>query len=58
LKFLFPDADEAIEIFSALGFNNDLTEKEKSRLKEFLINNKKSDGIHITQGASFICGYR
>jgi SAM-dependent methyltransferase len=58
LKFLFPDVNEAIEIFSALGFNNDLTEKEKSMLKEFLINNKKNDGIRITQGASFICGYR
>ncbi len=58
LKFLFPNVNEAIDIFSALGFNNDLTEKEKSRLKEFLTNNKKNDGIHITQGASFICGYR
>ena len=58
LKFLFPDIDETIEIFSALGFNNDLSEKEKLRLKEFLLNKKKSDGIRITQGASFICGYK
>jgi hypothetical protein len=58
LKFLFSDADEAIEIFSALSFNNDLSEKERLKLKEFLLNRKEDDGIHITQGAVFICGYK
>jgi len=58
LRFLFPDLEEVMGIFSALCFNNKLSEKEKSKLKEFLLNKKKSDGIHIAQGASFICGYR
>jgi len=58
LRFLFHDIEEVMEIFSALGFNDELSEKEKSKLKEFLSNRKENDGIHITQGASFICGYR
>jgi len=58
LKFLFPNLDEAIEIFSALSFNNDLSVKEKLKLREFLSNRKKKGGIHLTQGASFICGYK
>jgi len=58
LKFLFPDVDEAIDVFSALGFKNEITEKEKLKLKKFLLSKKKKDGIHLTQGASFICGYK
>jgi len=58
LKFLFPDADEAIEIFSALGFDNSLSDEERLSLKEFLLERKKKDGVHLTQGASFICGYK
>jgi len=58
LKFLFPDVDETIEIFSVLGFKNDLSDKEKIKLKEFLLGKKDKDSIHFTQGASFICGYR
>ena len=58
LKFLFSDIDETIEIFSVLGFKNDLLDKEKLELKKFLLDRKKKDGIHLTQGASFICGYK
>jgi len=58
LKFTFPDLEETIEIFSALGFDNNLSDEEVSSIKEFLSNKKKRDGIHLNQGASFICGYR
>ena len=58
LKFLFPGADEAIEIFSALGFDNNLSDEERLSLKEFLLKRKKEDGVHLTQSASFICGYK
>lgn len=57
LKFLFSDIDETIEIFSALSLNNPLV-KEKLKLREFLSDRKKKGGIHLTQGASFICGYK
>lgn len=58
LNFLFHNADETIEIFSSLSFDNDLSEKERLKLKEFLLKRKENDGIRITQGASFICGYK
>jgi hypothetical protein len=58
IKFLFKDLDEAVEVFSALAFRNEATKEESSKLMEFLSKRKQEDGIHVTQGASFICGYK
>jgi hypothetical protein len=58
LKFLFPNIEESIDIFSALSFKKKLSDEEKIKLKEFFLNKKKKDGIHFTQGTSFICGTR
>ncbi len=58
LRFLFHNLEETIEIFLAISFGSKLTKKEKLRLIKFLLNRKKKDGIHFTQGASFICGYK
>jgi SAM-dependent methyltransferase len=58
LNFSFPNVEETIDIFSSLSFNNKLSDKEKIELKEFLFKKKKKDGIQLTQGASFICGYK
>jgi len=58
LKFLFPDVDEAVEIFSVLGFKNEITGEEKLKLKEYFLSKRGKDGINFLQGASFICGYK
>jgi hypothetical protein len=58
LKFAFPDINEAIDIFSALGFQNKLSDSERSKLRKFLSSKKENSKIIISQGAAFICGTR
>jgi ubiquinone/menaquinone biosynthesis C-methylase UbiE len=58
LKFVFPDLEEAVKIFSAIGFENKLSKRETVKLRKFLMNRQNKKGIALTQGASFICGYR
>jgi SAM-dependent methyltransferase len=58
INFVFREVNEAAEVFFALGFRNDATDDEISRLKKFLLERKREDGVHVTQGASFICGYK
>ena len=54
LSFLFPSVKKAIEIFMPLDFENDLNEKQRKRVKEFLLKRKTKKGIKFTQGACFI----
>jgi hypothetical protein len=56
MRFLFKDLDETIDIFCALAFRNEITQEEKTKLRDFLAKRKDNEGIHITQGASFIVG--
>jgi hypothetical protein len=56
IRFLFKDLNETVDIFSALGFKNEMTDDERSTLLEFLEKRKDDEGIHLTQGASFIVG--
>jgi hypothetical protein len=58
LNFVFGSLIEAAEVYYTLGFGDDATDEEIARLKKFLNERKFDDGIHITQGASFICGYK
>jgi len=58
LRFLFPDTEETLEMFCALEFKNKLSKDEKLKLNKFLLSRTNKDGIHFTQGASFICGYK
>jgi ubiquinone/menaquinone biosynthesis C-methylase UbiE len=58
LNFIFPSIEEAVEIMSALGFSNTLSESEKQKLTRFFEKRKTRKGVLFSQGASFICGRR
>ena len=58
LNFRFKDVNTAVEVFYNLGFKGSLADDEIDRLKKFLSERQKENGVHITQGASYICGYK
>jgi hypothetical protein len=57
LRLVFPEK-EALDIIHAMEFENTLNKKEKEKIGKFLLKRKKHDGIHFTQGAAFIFGYK
>lgn len=58
INFVFPTFLEAAEVFYTLGFGDNSSDEQVLRLKKFLMDRKEGDGVRITQGASFICGYK
>jgi hypothetical protein len=58
LNFVYSGVIEAAEVYYTLGFGDDATDEEVVRLKKFINERKFDGGVRITQGASFICGYK
>ncbi len=58
LRFVYPDLETAFNVMSAMEFENKLNSKEKERIERFLLRRKKHNGIHFTQGAASVCGYK
>jgi SAM-dependent methyltransferase len=58
VKFIFPDVNEATDIFVQIGFDGKASEEEHSRLHDFLMSKRDQGKISLTQGAAFICASR
>jgi ubiquinone/menaquinone biosynthesis C-methylase UbiE len=58
LKFVYKNIETAAGVINTMEFGNKLNKEQKQKLEKFLLKRKKKNGIHLTQGACFICAYR
>jgi hypothetical protein len=58
LRFVFPDVNEATDIFAQIGFDGKVSSEEHSKLRDFLMSRRDQGKVSITQGAAFICASR
>ena len=58
LNFRFSNIKQAMEVLSAVEFNNKVSGSENEKIEKFLKERQKGIAIRLTQGASFISGVR